>query len=103
MMRPTPIGGKMNTQDIDKRIGENIKRGRNLRDITQEQLAESIGITFQQVQKYEKAQNRVATSRLVQIAMALNLPFSSFVGDIKGLPESDGSLPDIAGKAFSFA
>jgi len=59
---------------VDKLIGRNIRAIRLARGFTQEELALRIGITFQQVQKYEKGANRVGGSRLVQMAEALDIP-----------------------------
>lgn len=53
---------------IDVAVGERIRQLRKERRITQTELAEAIGLTFQQIQKYEKARNRISASKLVQIA-----------------------------------
>jgi transcriptional regulator with XRE-family HTH domain len=53
---------------IDAAVGERIRQLRKERRITQTELAECIGLTFQQIQKYEKARNRISASKLVQIA-----------------------------------
>lgn len=66
----------MNTKSpaqADITIGQNIRRMRLVRGLSQEALAVQIGITFQQVQKYEKGANRVGGSRMVQIAKALGV------------------------------
>lgn len=63
---------------IDQRIGQNIRSARLAAGASQEKLAAEIGVTFQQVQKYEKGVNRVAASRLYQIAQALGAPIESF-------------------------
>src|SRR5262245_29700857 len=59
---------------IDKLIGANIRANRLTRAVTQHELADRIGLTFQQVQKYENGKNRVGGSRHIQIAEALNVP-----------------------------
>ena len=61
---------KPNPDDVA--LGAAIRQRRMLLAISQEKLADELGITFQQVQKYEKGANRVSWSRLVQIAKALN-------------------------------
>jgi len=53
---------------IDVAVGERIRHLRRERRITQTELADAIGLTFQQIQKYEKARNRISASKLVQIA-----------------------------------
>lgn len=63
---------------IDKHIGNRIKLRRNLIGMSQEDLAERCGVTFQQVQKYEGGMNRVGGSRLFKIAHALNVDQNFF-------------------------
>lgn len=59
-------------RDVDLIVGMNIRTRRQLVGMSQEKLADAIGVTFQQVQKYEKGTNRVGSSRLFEIATALN-------------------------------
>lgn len=63
---------------VDVFVGQKLKIRRNLIGITQEGLAEAAGITFQQVQKYEKGKNRLSASRLFQFARVLDVPVSYF-------------------------
>ena len=56
--------------------------------MSQEKLGEALGLTFQQIQKYEKGANRISASRLQQISETLNIPLSFF---FKGAPVSDGA------------
>lgn len=63
---------------IDIAVGQRLRQRRLLVGQTQEQLAESIGVTFQMVQKYEKGACRVGASRLSQIARALAVPVAYF-------------------------
>lgn len=72
--------------NVDAIIGERIREGRLLRDLSQEDLAQRLGVTFQQLQKYEKANNRVAASRLYVIARILELPLAYFFGDTDVVP-----------------
>jgi transcriptional regulator with XRE-family HTH domain len=57
--------------------------------MSQEKLGESLGITFQQIQKYEKGTNRIGASRLQHIARVLSVPVSYFFEDAPGQPEGD--------------
>lgn len=57
---------------VDVHVGARIRALRNLREMSQDGLGERLGVSFQQVQKYEKGMNRVGASRLVQIAAALD-------------------------------
>jgi transcriptional regulator with XRE-family HTH domain len=63
---------------IDRHVGSRIRLRRLQIAMSQERLADTLGITFQQVQKYEKGTNRVSVSRLHQIAAALEVPLSYF-------------------------
>ncbi|MEJ6845123.1 helix-turn-helix transcriptional regulator [Sinorhizobium fredii] len=62
-----------NTAEMDIRIGSRIRHFRTARGLSQTALAEKAGVTFQQLQKYEKGTNRIATSRLVLICKALEI------------------------------
>lgn len=62
--------------DIDRIVGQNIHRQRRKLKLTQEKLGELLGLTFQQVQKYEKGVNRVSAGRLFEIAGVLEVPVS---------------------------
>lgn len=67
------------TSDMDKLIGKRIRIERQAVGMTQETLARKLGITFQQVQKYEKGANRVAVGTLILIARAIGVqPISLF-------------------------
>jgi transcriptional regulator with XRE-family HTH domain len=63
---------------IDRRIGQRVRSRRLEIGMSQERLAELLGVTFQQVQKYEKGVNRIAASRLHDISNALDMPVSRF-------------------------
>ncbi|MFN3609055.1 MAG: helix-turn-helix domain-containing protein [Hyphomonas sp.] len=64
--------------DIDRIVGQNIHRQRRKLKLTQEKLGELLGLTFQQVQKYEKGVNRVSAGRLFEIAGVLEVPVEFF-------------------------
>jgi transcriptional regulator with XRE-family HTH domain len=66
---------------IDIHVGGRIRMRRNMLGMSQEKLGEQLGITFQQVQKYEKGTNRVGASRLQDIAQILSTPVSFFFED----------------------
>ncbi len=67
--------------DIDKNIGSIIKTRRTQLGYSQEALANIIGVTFQQVQKYEKGSNSLNAARLLQMAKALKMSVSAFFAD----------------------
>jgi transcriptional regulator with XRE-family HTH domain len=66
---------------IDVEVGIRIRTRRKLLGISQTQLAQSLGLTFQQVQKYERGANRVSASTLVRIARTLETTVASLVGE----------------------
>lgn len=65
---------------VDRQVGERIRRRRILLGMTQDQLAAALGISYQQVQKYETSANRVSAGRLAQIARVLDAPVGWFFG-----------------------
>lgn len=67
---------------IDRRLGQRLRARRLEIGMSQERLAELLGVTFQQVQKYEKGVNRVAASRLFEVATALDVPVGYFFENV---------------------
>lgn len=70
----------------DVHIGNRIRLRRTLMGLSQEKLGEALGLTFQQVQKYERGANRVSASRLHDIARVLDVPVGFFYDDMPGTP-----------------
>jgi transcriptional regulator with XRE-family HTH domain len=68
---------------IDVHVGSRIRLRRTLLGVSQERLAEQIGLTFQQVQKYERGANRVSSSRLFDLPRALDVPLSYFFDEME--------------------
>ena len=64
--------------DIDLHLGRRLRRRRRLLGLTQQQLATSVGIRFQQIQKYECGANRISAARLWQLSEALEIPIGYF-------------------------
>lgn len=77
--RPSPI---------DVHVGSRIRLRRTLMGMSQERLGEALGLTFQQVQKYERGVNRVGASRLYDLSRVLDVPISFFFDD---MPDSSGN------------
>lgn len=75
---------KKRPNPTDIHVGSRIRLRRNMLGISQERLGESLGITFQQIQKYEKGTNRVGASRLQAIASILSVPVAFFFEDAPG-------------------
>ncbi len=69
---------------VDVHVGKRIRHRRWVNGTTQQQLADQVGIKFQQIQKYETGMNRVSASRLWDIARALNVDVSFFFEGIEG-------------------
>jgi transcriptional regulator with XRE-family HTH domain len=81
---------KKKPNPIDTHVGSRIRLRRNMLGMSQEKLGDSLGITFQQIQKYEKGTNRVGASRLQAIASILGVPVAYFFEDAPGLPATGG-------------
>ena len=77
---PTP----KHTTDVDRLVGLRITALRKARGLSQTALGQAVGVTFQQVQKYEKGQNRVGAGRLRDIAHLLEVPVSAFFDEEGG-------------------
>jgi transcriptional regulator with XRE-family HTH domain len=78
---------KKTPNPIDKHVGSRVRMRRMMLGMSQEKLGDSLGLTFQQVQKYEKGTNRIGASRLQQISNILQVPVSFF---FDGAPRSEG-------------
>jgi transcriptional regulator with XRE-family HTH domain len=78
---------------IDKHVGSRVRMRRMMLSMSQEKLGDALGLTFQQVQKYEKGTNRIGASRLQQISHILQVPVAFFFEGAPNLPgggRSDG-------------
>src|SRR5436190_697882 len=72
------------TQDIDRYVGARIRERRIMLGLTQQQLADLIGVTYQQAHKYERGINRVSAGRLYEIAQVLSVPIGYFFDGLDG-------------------
>lgn len=97
VMTKTKISGDKNLVDVH--VGLRIRLRRQAMKLSQEQLANSLGISFQQVQKYENGSNRVSASRLYNVAQTLGTPVSYF---FDGLTESGSSSVADSGSEFVY-
>jgi len=75
------------TQDIDHHVGARVRERRIMLGFTQQQLADLIGVTYQQAHKYERGINRISAGRLYEIAHVLSVPVNYFFEGLEG----DGS------------
>ena len=84
---------KKTPNPIDKHVGSRVRMRRMMLAMSQEKLGDALGLTFQQVQKYEKGTNRIGASRLQQISHILQVPVSFFFDGapiVAGMPRAEG-------------
>jgi transcriptional regulator with XRE-family HTH domain len=81
---------KKSTSSIDKEIGSRVRMRRISIGMSQEKLGDMLGLTFQQVQKYEKGTNRISVGRLVDIAKILGVDIHFFFNGIKSIKAEPG-------------
>lgn len=82
---------KKDPNPIDVHVGSRVRMRRMLVGLSQEKLGERLGLTFQQVQKYEKGSNRISASRLYRMAQILGVPVQFF---FEGLPNPPDAEPE---------
>ena len=80
--------GTKKPNPIDVHVGARVRLRRNMLNMSQEKLGESMGLTFQQVQKYEKGTNRIGASRLWKLSQVLSVPVSFFFDEMVGLTQT---------------
>jgi len=89
--KPRRTRGKPN--NIDIHVGSRVRQRRTLLGMSQEKLAEALGLTFQQVQKYERGANRLGAGRLYELSRALDVPVSYFFEEVA---DSEGMREEVA-------
>lgn len=90
------MASKKSPNPIDVHVGSRVRLRRMMLGMSQERLGENLGITFQQIQKYEKGSNRIGASRLQHIATILKVPVSFFFEDAPGTPEEAAGFAENA-------
>ena len=80
-------------QDVDRHVGTRMRERRIMLGLTQQQMAELIGVTYQQAHKYEKGVNRIAAGRLFTIAQALGVEIGYFYEGMSETPEAGAATP----------
>ncbi|WMS43377.1 helix-turn-helix transcriptional regulator [Acuticoccus sp. MNP-M23] len=93
------MAGRKQPNPIDIHVGSRLKLRRTMMGMTQEKLGDSLGVTFQQVQKYEKGTNRIGASRLQEISEILEAPVSFFFEDASPLALNKAEPRESAGFA----
>jgi len=91
---------KKTPNPVDKHVGSRVRMRRVLIGMSQEKLGEALGITFQQIQKYEKGTNRIGASRMQQIAIVMNVPVSYFFEDAPGTEGKASGFGESAGSDY---
>lgn len=83
------------THHVDVHVGKRVRHRRWLIGMTQQQLAQQVGIKFQQIQKYETGANRISASRLWDIAEALDVPVSFFFEGLEETQKDDANKKSV--------
>src|SRR5476651_1741439 len=95
---------KKSPQPTDKHVGARVRMRRMMLGLSQENLANHVGLTFQQIQKYEKGTNRIGAGRLQEFSGILRVPVGFFfegIPDLSGLPKGMASMPDYVSEFLS--
>ena len=95
----SPLPRKKAPNPMEKHVGSRVRMRRMMLAMSQEKLGAALGLTFQQVQKYEKGTNRIGASRLQQISQILQVPVAFFFEGAPNALAPDGS----SGSALSMA
>src|SRR5258708_7563787 len=91
---------KKEPNPIDKHVGSRVRMRRMMLSMSQEKLGDALGLTFQQVQKYEEGTNRIGASRLQQISQTLQVPVSFFFEGAPLMPGRAGVTNDAPSPAY---
>jgi len=92
----------MMKRDIDSYVGKRLKQRRTIMGLSQEAIAKAVGITFQQVQKYEKGSNAMNSSRLLEFSRFLNVPVAYFFEGIEKELSQSNNVTGFAEKSENF-
>jgi transcriptional regulator with XRE-family HTH domain len=104
-LQPTRRPGRRKAEKPDPtdiQVGARVRLRRNMLGLSQEKLGEAIGLTFQQVQKYERGANRIGASRLHELSRVLDVPVSFFFDDLDPVraPAIPGGFAEPPAEAF---
>ncbi|MCW5699635.1 MAG: helix-turn-helix transcriptional regulator [Rhodospirillales bacterium] len=81
---PLNVKSTLRATDVDRFVGTRIRERRVMLGLSQQQMADMIGVTYQQAHKYERGINRISAGRLYEIAQVLRVPVSYFFDGIEG-------------------
>lgn len=91
---------KKTPHPVDVHVGGRVRLRRMLLGMSQDKLGEALGLTFQQVQKYEKGVNRIGASRVFEISRILSVPIQFFYDDFDGKLGQSYGFADVADQSF---
>src|SRR5712692_8004482 len=91
---------KKTPNPVDKHVGSRVRMRRMMVGMSQEKLGDALGLTFQQVQKYEKGTNRIGASRLQQISHILQVPVAFFFEGAPHVPGGTSGMGDAPSPAY---
>jgi|SRR5271165_3107402 transcriptional regulator with XRE-family HTH domain len=94
------MAAKKAPNPVDKHVGSRVRMRRMMLAMSQEKLGDALGLTFQQVQKYEKGTNRIGASRLQQISHILQVPVEFFFEGAPSLPGSGNGVKDAPSASY---
>jgi transcriptional regulator with XRE-family HTH domain len=94
------MAAKKAPNPIDKHVGSRVRMRRMMLQMSQEKLGDALGLTFQQVQKYEKGTNRIGASRLQQISHILQVPVAFFFEGAPTLHAAGDGIMDAPSPAY---
>ncbi len=86
------IKTKGRANSIDEHVGKRLRQKRDLAGLSQERLADHVGVTFQQIQKYENGQNRISASRLYEFSKILKVPISFFFDNFDAISNQNETV-----------
>ena len=95
-LRPSEGAARPRAQEVDRHVGARMRERRIMLGLTQQQMAELIGVTYQQAHKYEKGVNRIAGGRLYTIAQALGVEVGYFYTASAPSPATSSRPPSSA-------
>jgi transcriptional regulator with XRE-family HTH domain len=87
---------KGTANSVDVHVGQRLRVRRSLLGLSQEKLADAIGLTFQQVQKYERGMNRISAGRLFQFSKILDVPVAYFFEQLGHSPENQNAVQGLS-------
>lgn len=93
-MKKIKTASPRGTNESDVAIGKRIRQRRNEQNVSQSELGDQLGVSFQQIQKYEKGVNRVSSSRLMQLSKALDCEIGFFLPAQADRPKASSILDD---------